>query len=114
MDLKDYLEEELKGSITNLKAVISQNRKSLRLLETADLDNSKYTVYLNSCWADHGEKSTTTNYEGSLEDAIKNAERRFMQVNNRSDVQANYFVKISLGKGKYEVPEKYWKKYQKK
>ncbi len=90
------LEKMLDDSVRDLKANIKQVRGSLRALKITDIGNATYVVTLNSCWASDGEKCTTTQYKGSLADAIKTAEIEFQTVNSRIDIQAHYVVNIKL------------------
>lgn len=112
--LERYLEKFMDGSIKDSQINIKQQRKSLRALEKIDLDNARYTVALNSLWANEGEKNLKLSRRGTLEDAIKIAEKKFKKLNNRSDVQAQYFVTLKIGDVPYWVPREYWEKYAEK
>lgn len=111
MRLKDVLRNELKGNLENYKKLIDNITTTLEILETTNLRKANYRVTLHSCWADHGEQTITAHTTGSLEDAIKNAESEFKDINKRSDVQAIYTVQIVLGQNVYQLPKFSWEQY---
>lgn len=82
--------------------VLYEARKTIEMFEEAaeNLKENwfKYVAILDSLWADYGEK--TIEYRGlfdeDINDVIIKAEKKFMDVNKRSDVQARrrYFVEF--------------------
>lgn len=113
-DLITYLKQTISESNVQLRKQIEKNREALLKLQQFGLDKARYTIILKSNWANEGGKSTVTKYTGSLECAIRKAEEEFKHINRRSDVQADWLVKVQLGKTKYPVPEEYWKQYREK
>lgn len=114
MQLKKYLKKYLNDHIKGMKIKVAEHQKNLRFLEKINTKNVNYTVYLHSLWEMEGEKSTTTQHKGSLEQAIKNAEREFKIKNKRTDIQAEYKVYINLGNLEYLIPKEFWKEYKEK
>src|SRR3989338_574088 len=114
MRLKDELRKELKGNLETYKKLIDDTTAALEILETTNLRKANYRVTLNSCWAGYGEQTITLHTTGSLEDAIKNTESEFKDINKRGDVQANYFVRIVLGQHECHLPKCYWEQYTEK
>ncbi|MDP1729077.1 MAG: hypothetical protein Q8L27_02655 [archaeon] len=114
MSLTDYLIKHLGNEIKALRKIIQRTEKSLLVLDDCNLDEANYVVYLHSCWSNEGEKSITHSYRGSLKDAIKTAEEKFMKINNRRDVQAHYSVSIYLKKLPFDIPQNFWQNYKKR
>ncbi|MDD5191911.1 MAG: hypothetical protein PHH54_04400 [Candidatus Nanoarchaeia archaeon] len=112
--LKKHFREELDQGVIDLKRSLVIAKNSLISLNNFNFRNAEYKVYLKSCWEDSGEKSIKTTYKGTLEDAIRIAEKRFMKKNHRSDVQADYSVDVKIGEIELSVPDQYWKKYMHK
>ena len=113
MRLKSHLRRSLNENIQGFRGLIAQTKKELRVLNRTDVKKANYVVHLTSSWANEGEKSTTTEHCGSLDEAIKKAEKKFKATNNnRSDVQADYRVEIDLKIGRYDIPKEYWEKYK--
>lgn len=93
-----------------LSKLINNCREYLKDLEKAqsdfNLDMWVFSVDLISRWADYGE--THISFDGkpgdSLDDVMRKAKKKFMEVNNRSDVQAvkKCYVKF-LNKIKVEI-----------
>jgi len=114
---------QLRGTpaiIVNTIKEVYENSNSVDLYGTQKLDidndyidNANYAVHFNSLWTDHGGKNTTTNYKGSLREAIKKAENDFRRENGSDDTkQTRVYVDIKLEDLEYEVPKKYWSKYR--
>lgn len=115
MNLKTYLKTALKEDVASYQRLIANRVRSLQFLDEVGIKDATYEVHLRSMWEREGEKSSTTMYTGSLEGAIKEAEKRFKGLNHRDDVQAQYAVSINLGaKLSYTVPDKYWTKFKEK
>lgn len=112
MKLKSYLKKRICAETNTLRKLINQHQTDLELLDKINPRDFIYRIYLHSCWANEGEKSTTSQYKGTLNEAIKRAEEEFKLVNHRSDVQANYAVSVVLGKEEYALPESFWRKYR--
>lgn len=109
-----YLEQELKYSIETAKQKLAKEEKALALLSTTNLQNADYNVHLHSLWTNDGEQDVTISHKGSLEEAIKIAEKEFMAVNKRVDVQALYLIGLQLGESNQLVPECFWQQYKMK
>jgi hypothetical protein len=114
MGLKAELRKNIKGYIGELKQKVTEHESALSLLPEINPRNADYIVTLSSYWTHTGEKSTTTEHIGNLEEAIKRAEGDFKLMNNRSDVQAEYRVQIKIGKKGYLVPKEFWENYKEK
>jgi hypothetical protein len=57
-------------------------------------DPVTFEVLLKSRWYDHGEVNIRARSTRSLKHAIRQAQARFKKANNRSDVQAQYIVRV--------------------
>ncbi len=112
MHLKPYLRKSLNDRISGYKVRIELTEESLRVLEGTNTGRACYTVYLRSLWENEGEKSTTTEYTGTLKNAIEKAEAEFEAINHRHDGQTDCSVEIRLGEDSYSIPEEYWQKFQ--
>lgn len=115
MDLGLFLKGEIAERINELDKALKIDKKSLKLLEKINLDDASYNVSISSRWANEGESSVKDmKYQGTLKDAIKEAEKEFQKINNRGDIQGDYFVSIKLGEGEYPLPAKFWGKFKKR
>jgi hypothetical protein len=114
MNLKRGLEGQISAELAEFKLGANEAKKALRALGKEDLNDADYDIELRALWAAEGEKSVTIEYHGSLKDAIKEAEERFKEMNRRDCVQANCSVFIRLAGIRYEIPPKYWKKFEEK
>jgi hypothetical protein len=115
MKLKKYLERQIRERIVGWALRVNEAESVLRMLPGKDIERlGNFEVYLNPLLAGEGEKPVTFEYHGSLEEAIKQAEKRFKAVNNRDDVQASCSVFVRLGRlrDRYEIPRKYWEKFK--
>jgi hypothetical protein len=112
MQLKLYLKKQITDSNVSLRREIDRNHVALRSLNKTGASGFTYLVYLQSLWSNEGEKSTTTIHQGSLDEAIIKAETDFKQVNKRTDVQAEYDIRVRLGKKDYSLPLEFWRKYR--
>jgi len=111
--LTEYLTSIINEREDNVRELANMLEDSRNKLENMDLDNANYAVHFNSLWTDHGGKNTTTNYKGSLREAIKKAENDFRRENGSDDTkQTRVYVDIKLEDLEYEVPKKYWSKYR--
>ncbi len=111
MHLKQYLKKQLSDSLVMLKTCVAQTEEAQRVLEELSMKQATYVVHIHSHWVTMGEVSTETEHAGSLEQAIQKAEHMFKSINKRSDIQASYFVEITLGERGFGVPEQYWRQY---
>ncbi len=111
MELKQYLLKYLSQNKQDLSKVLKNTNKSLKELDKLNLGDAVYSVQLISMWETEGGKSVHVEQKGNLEDAIKEAEGQFKEVNHRSDVQANYQVMVLVGKTYCSVPQEYWKEF---
>jgi hypothetical protein len=94
----------------NLSKRVEKATESLTVLEKINMKKATYLVNIQSSWEDEGEKSTSTEYIGTLKQTIEKAEKEFKTTNNRDDIQATYLVYIKLGSTGYPVPFQYWEK----
>jgi hypothetical protein len=119
MKLKTYLKRDLNGDVEHYKKRAEETREMLKVLERTDLDHATYSVDIISRWTDavsapcEGEKDVRNmKHKGTLKDAVKKAEKKFMEINDRSDIQADYDVELMLNRERIEIPEKYYKAYK--
>lgn len=82
-DLLERL-EVVRGSLQ----AITENPKSIR-----------FEVTLTTLWANEGEKNVTIKSKkgAKLENVLRQAEKKFKEINNRTDVQAKWFVLALAG-----------------
>lgn len=73
-----------------------------------------FRVYLDSCWADEGEKNHVEEGFGPLDALIRRAEKHFMEINSRSDVQATYRVFGVFNGVEIPVDQRYIELFKKK
>lgn len=104
--LKTYvaaeLEKELgkaKQKLADLRAAARNNRDTFR--------ETPIEVRIYSGW--EGEHPVTVHSNGNPKKAVKDAMKKFMDVNGRSDVQGSILVWAVFGPASVEIPEKYWK-----
>ncbi|MDB5194018.1 MAG: hypothetical protein JWN50_32 [Parcubacteria group bacterium] len=71
-----------------------------------------YKVTLRSLWADHGEKSVSVQGAKPLKQLFEEANRKFLRVNHRSDVQADYSVEVIFNKSRIDLPREAWLEYK--
>ncbi len=114
MKLKTYLEKLVNDSLKKNRELVVQQEEILKILQKINTGKANYVICLDSLWENEGEESTITNYNGSLEKAIRKAEEEFKNKNKRIDTQARYAVYIKLGNLQYSVPEKFWEEYKEK
>jgi len=114
MNLKRILEEKISAELAEFQCWADEARKALRALRKERLNEADYDIKLRALWVNDCEKSETVEYHGSLREAIKKAKDRARAITNRDDVQANYSVFIRLAGALYEIPPKYWKKFEKR
>ncbi|MEK6841093.1 MAG: hypothetical protein AABW57_00760 [Nanoarchaeota archaeon] len=114
MGPKSYLKKSLNKELRSLKNETKELEGALCALERVDFLYANYLVHIKSGWADSGEKSIKKKFKGSLEDAIKEAEKTFRLKNDGKEIQADYFVKIKLGKTYYSLPNTYVERYIKR
>jgi len=137
MRLNKLIKKETESKIENLKESIKKLEDSLKIKDDT------FVIDIISYWANEGENSIRYYYTGKINDAIKKAENNFLRINNRSDIQGEHKVYISLIKPGQpldellikghlyntlsvfksinqlpdefliELPEQYWSKYTK-
>ena len=115
MVLTDYLQtlqSNLLGEIDSLRKRMSVLSRQHQDLAHFDPHAANYHVKLNSLLVDKGEKPVNIQYSGNLQDAIAAAEAEFKEVNQRSDVQANYSVSLCLSKNILLIPKEYWEMFK--
>jgi hypothetical protein len=115
MSLKELIKKDFESGKVEVDKVIARNAKidaAIAGLDSFNPEDANYKVDLHSCWHSEGEKNTTTNYKGSLCNAIKKAEEHFKKVNRRGDVQARYYVEVIIDGIGIEIPKKYWSRYE--
>jgi len=114
MQLKQYLKQALTQQISYLEKCLSITTESLERLKRLNTNNAEYVVNLRSLWEDSGERSTETRHKGRLDEAISRSESEFLKTNNRSDIQAEYSVKIVIGSSEYTIPEDFYIDFKRK
>ncbi|MCK4997461.1 hypothetical protein KAS08_04100 [Candidatus Pacearchaeota archaeon] len=118
MGLKKYLEKEVSDNVNNLKRRLRKAEASLLEIETMSPSKSNYSIKIMSRWrggsyfSNVGETDINIEYKGTLKSAIIEAEKEFKEVNHRSDIQADYFVRVHFEEDDYLIPEKYWSKFK--
>jgi hypothetical protein len=111
MNLKNYLTKTINDKLTQLTKEKKQHEDALKELETTKTSSAAYIVTIFSAWAGEGEKKVRFEGKGNLAKVIEKAEKEFMVVNDRRDIQGEYLVELKLGKVEYSIPENYWLKY---
>ena len=111
MKIAAYIKKRLTAGVADLKDRLKKNRKALRL---CSVKKWRYKVSIYSCWKDYGEKDIDfVAKEGvSLRKAVLGAEKKFLRVNPRSDIQADYSACILGGDCIVGVDDKAFKKYK--
>ncbi len=111
MNQKIEIRKSLTTVLQKIENQAQEYKTALKVLQQTNTRKANYSIRLISKWVDDGESSTLTEINGSLEEAILQAEQTFKKKNNRVDIQANYEVQIQLNNTGYKVPEKIWKNY---
>lgn len=106
--IKKKIQKWFEDRIAYNKNELKELRKAIKLLEK---NKCHYRIHLHSLWANHGEKSVTHNAQpgDGLKKAAKDADKKFMRVNKRSDVQASRFASLIMDNGQtayVEYPKK--------
>lgn len=112
MEITNYLQQTLQEGIEESRRKISRLEASLLEVEEDD-SQIRFQTTITSGWSDYGEKDTTVTRKG-LRNSIREAERKFMQVNNRSDVQGIYEVRTQIGDTMIRIPDKFYQEYKQK
>jgi hypothetical protein len=112
-DLRDFLKTKLNSEVGELEGKLRICQISLEALEKVNLDNANYVIHLRTLWPPipphvHGEDNVDLNYHGSLANGIKEAERQFLRINQRADIQAIYSIELVLDGNAYSIPENFW------
>ena len=106
------LKSALRGRLVNIASELEQSLSSVQgdliALKKVDIKNALYVVRLRSLWEAEGEKSVEVKHRGNLPDVIDKAEKEYLSTNHRSNIQAEYGVRIGVGNGFYEVPKEFW------
>ena len=113
---KKFFKKTVEEHLEEFKKSTAQYRKSIRLLEKGQYE---YSVIIISHWKNlshhhEDEKDVEITKTGNVRDIIHEAEKQFMQINNRSDVQGTYAVGIKVGETVFSLPKKMWNKYKKR
>ena len=89
---------------------------ALEIINSVDLEHADYLVSIESYWAEYGEKPFNSIYENtSYQSAMNQAEKEFMDLNRRKDVQAtSYQVKLLVGNKQLSLPKDLVVGYHKK
>jgi len=106
---RSLVEKRIKESLESLK----KDRRALRLLEKEGTDPI-YFVGILSNWHNEGEKNTGIEEKGTLRDVLKASEKKFCEINNRTNIDASYFVGMKVGDITEPLPAKFWSKYKKR
>lgn len=107
MNTKEYLRKEMLDAKKDALETLAETKLALCRLSSSKLS---YTVGIDSLWAVEGEKpSSCTGKPGeSLAKLIVKAQRTFMEINRRSDVQGRYTVSVCAAGWETVLPEKFW------
>lgn len=108
MSLRKRLVAEIRRSISVAQNDIINLREDLKIAGRINPRNTVYVAKLHSLWTDHGEQDAKVTHRGRIEDAIRKAEEKYKSVNNRTDIQARYSVKIKIGDRNYDVHKEFW------
>lgn len=100
---------------TDLLERLEAVRGSLQSI-TENPKNIWFQVTLTSHWADEGEKNVIIKSKkgAKLKNVLRQATKRFMEINTRSDVQAKWFVQAFVGTSTIGIliPEEYVARYR--
>jgi hypothetical protein len=110
-NIKKVVRKSLEGTLADAEQTVQQTRQALTVLQDIDTRTATYAITLRSMWADHGEKDVSNTYKGPLSKAITEAEREFMELNRRQDVQAHYDVAICVDSTTVRLPETTYKAF---
>lgn len=103
----------VENRIKKYQEQIKKDRKALRLLDS-EKTKPIYFVGIISCWQDEGEKNTFVEHEGTIRDAIKAGEKKYLSLNNRSNVDGHYHVGMQIGDVTEPLLAKFWSKFKKR
>ncbi len=79
------------------------------LKESDDVDAYLFSIRIESLWSDHGEKHVNSPRNKDLEQGFRRNIKKFMKINDRSDIQARFDVQVRLPCGHVQqLPEKMW------
>lgn len=111
--LYDAVLKSIKQKQVQLQKELDEIDSLLQIIQEDDHENSPtFEVTLRSLWSREGESNVTSTSKKGLREAIQQAQKRFKTKNNRSDIQADYSVRVRFGaKSEFSVPvpEKYYK-----
>lgn len=109
--IEEFIRSELADRLVKAETAVAK----LKNENTIFASSSTYTirVRIDSLWADRGEKSVTMEGGGTVKEVMKEAIEKFKKINERSDVQGAYDVRVILPHGtSLSLPEKLWRRYK--
>ena len=116
-DQKEFFKGTAEKRLQEFRETVAKYRKSLRLLEKNKVE-PVYIVAILSYWKNvshcEDEKDVELTRTGDLRSVIHDAEKQFMEINRRSDVQGSYHVGLKVGELVFALPKKMWGKYKKR
>lgn len=110
---KKYYKDHVGKRLEECVQQVAKYRKALRFIEKEKTE-PLYAIELRSYWKNEGEKDVHLESTGPLRQLIRDAEKQFMEINRRSDVQARYLVCLSVCGLTSVLPENLWEKYKMK
>lgn len=112
-DHKEFFKTIVEKHIEECQEHIVKYSKSLRLLDNEKTE-PEYCVIIMSNWKDEGEKDVELTQKGSVRDVLRAAEKQFMEINNRDEIDGQYYVGMKVGGTVFPLPKKMWSKYKKR
>lgn len=90
-----WLEKDVDSVINELNERIKRLKKIRRKIAQSTDDTLRFKIWIRSSWHNEGEPNLEKDiYNGPLKEAIQQARKRFMKMNNRTDVQGDIFVEV--------------------
>ena len=111
-DHKEFFKGVVEKRLAECKGQVAKYHKSLRLLEK-EKTPPLYIVAIHSYWKNDEEDLFFENW-GTLQQAVHGAEKEFMEINHREDVQGEYAVVMKVGDVSHPLPKKMWSKFKKR
>ena len=109
--LKSELEKKVNTYLGNVKDMYASAKEAKSVLKKTNLSRALYVVALNPLWAHEGRKPISLEKRGTIEGAIRYAEKKFKLLNKKYMIGADYMVHIRLGDRYIEIPDTYWKQF---
>lgn len=102
---RTFFKKDLKKSLKELNDQVALLQESLAEI---DFVEAEYHIILKSCWESEGEKNIDLKLKMPLREALIHAEKEFLKVNKRSDIQANYYVHMKVKGTHVYLPQEFW------